>query len=89
MGKVEKLTAKIDKIDEQIKEYEEMIEIADIRCEAGEITKAQREKLKMKYKEKLAGLRVKKKRLVKIRINAQRKLKEKELKLMEELKEAE
>lgn len=78
--KIRKLTAQIRKLEKKIEKYEEKLERAKELMEQGRITKAQYQKAKMEYSERIRGLRGAIHRKEKARLYAERELKEKEKK---------
>ncbi|MBU4255768.1 MAG: hypothetical protein KKB04_00760 [Candidatus Thermoplasmatota archaeon] len=78
MGKIEKVTKKIEKIHKGVGKIEEKIEEINKKCDLHKITKAEREKLKRKYVAKADALKGRIRRLERIRLGYEKKMKEKE-----------
>lgn len=87
MGKIEKITKRIEKTQKGIEKIEKKIEEINKKCDLHKITKAERERLKRKYSAKADGLRGKIRRLERIRLGYEKKMKEEERKKEEKLED--
>jgi len=80
MGKIEKITKRIEKLHKGIGKIEEKIEEINKKCGAHKITKAERERLKRKHSAKADGLRGRIRHLERIRLGYEKKMKEDKVK---------
>lgn len=87
MTSIKKIDKQIEKTEKKIEEIEDKIEDIKRKVDEKKITKAEKEKLKMKYQSEIIGLRGRIKRLKKIRLNIDKKERNYEEELEEIAKE--